>query len=446
MPRLIALETGFCQAGRLFVIIALMRARIQRAINLAAFLLFFLCLLSGGAPIPPTSVRERLRLYTRDIEFDHAGWMLDALSIKLGQAALHSPHYFEEAARRQSVLDYLHLTDRILQAESELALLYANPSVADPLAASAPLRAELDSLYAQQRRLAPLAESVLEEQVGLVLTDLGLSLGGQPMPPVLFHISPLPWYLVVSERGRIETLATISLLPDLTVDRQAALEAQIDSALNVSSLVVPVGGIGAYPTMVARTTSLDWLAEVIAHEWIHNWLDLHPLGANYATSPELRTMNETTASIAGKEIGRMVLARFYPELLAEYDAAALVSSAGPVWPQGVPRPRFDFRAEMHTTRLRVDELLAEGRIEEAEAYMEERRQIFWLNGYPIRKLNQAYFAFYGAYADLPGGAAGEDPVGPAVRALRQQCGSLTEFLRTIARMDSFDDLQAAVAR
>ena len=78
--------------------------------------------------------------------------------------------------------------------------------------------------------------------------------------------------------------------------------------------------------------------------------------------------------------------------------------------------------------------------------MEERRQIFWLNGYPIRKLNQAYFAFYGAYADLPGGAAGEDPVGPAVRALRQQSGSLTEFLRVIARMDSFEDLQAAVAK
>jgi len=45
------------------------------------------------------------------------------------------------------------------------------------------------------------------------------------------------------------------------------------------------------------------------------------------------------------------------------------------------------------------------------------------NGYYIRKLNQAYFAFYGAYADVPGGPAGEDPVGPAVRALRSQSQS-----------------------
>ena len=42
--------------------------------------------------------------------------------------------------------------------------------------------------------------------------------------------------------------------------------------------------------------------------------------------------------------------------------------------------------------------------------MEARREIFWQNGYAIRKLNQAYFAFYGAYADIPGGPAGEDPV------------------------------------
>ncbi len=50
--------------------------------------------------------------------------------------------------------------------------------------------------------------------------------------------------------------------------------------------------------------------------------------------------------------------------------------------------------------------------------MELRRQVFVDHGYIIRKLNQAYFAFYGAYADSPVSAAGEDPVGEAVRELR----------------------------
>jgi hypothetical protein len=100
---------------------------------------------------------------------------------------------------------------------------------------------------------------------------------------------------------------------------------------------------------------------------------------------------------------------------------------------------------MHTTRVQVDALLAEGKIKEAETYMDQRRQVFWNNGYPIRKLNQAYFAFYGAYADVPGGAAGEDPVGPAVRALRAQSSSLAAFLKRIAQMSSFQQLQNALA-
>jgi len=89
-------------------------------------------------------------------------------------------------------------------------------------------------------------------------------------------------------------------------------------------------------------------------------------------------------------------------------------------------------------------LLADGKIEEAELYMEKRRQLFWDNGYLIRKLNQAYFAFHGAYADVPGGAAGEDPVGPAVRALRTQSTSLADFIDTIAWMTSFQQLQQAI--
>ena len=153
-------------------------------------------------------------------------------------------------------------------------------------------------------------------------------------------------------------------------------------------------------------------------------------------------MNETTASIAGDEVGTFVLHRHYPELLASSPSPELVSldrGHEPALQAQEPQP-FDFRAEMHETRVKADELLAEGKIEEAEAYMEQRREVFWENGYLIRKLNQAYFAFHGAYADSPGGAAGEDPVGPAVRALREQSDSLADFINTIAWMTSFEEL------
>ena len=95
---------------------------------------------------------------------------------------------------------------------------------------------------------------------------------------------------------------------------------------------------------------------------------------------------------------------------------------------------------MHVTRVVVDMFLEEGFIEQAERYMELRRQFFWDHGYHIRKLNQAYFAFYGAYADIPGGAAGEDPVGAAVRELRAQSSSLVEFIDQMAWLVSFEDL------
>jgi len=97
---------------------------------------------------------------------------------------------------------------------------------------------------------------------------------------------------------------------------------------------------------------------------------------------------------------------------------------------------------MRETRVTVDALLAEGKIEEAEEYMEQRRRIFWENGYRIRRLNQAYFAFYGAYADQPGGAAGEDPVPAAVRALRAQSPSLAAFINRIAWVTSYEALTA----
>lgn len=280
----------------------------------------------------------------------------------------------------------------------------------------------------------------------MVASDLGLTVGGQPIPPVFYHTTSMPWALIVSPRNEIRQELSINLLPELTIDEHSHLEDQVDQALDMSSLVVGIGGVGTYPTMVSHTTSLNWLTEVIAHEWTHNYLTLRPLGINYMTGPELRTMNETAASIAGKEMGLALLERFYPEFVPippPPDESLDESTELPSQPQA---PVFDFRNEMRITRENVDAMLEGGKIEEAEAYMESRREFFWENGYQIRKLNQAYFAFYGAYADVPGGAAGEDPVGEAVRTLRDQSPSLAAFLNRISWMSSFDQLQEAIGQ
>jgi len=235
----------------------------------------------------------------------------------------------------------------------------------------------------------------------------------------------------------IQQTADISVTPDLPLAEITRLEDAVAGGLDVSALVVPIGGVGVYPTMVNRTTDLNWQVEVVAHEWIHNYLTLRPVGVLYFSTPPMRTINETTANIAGSEIGEAVILRFYPEFAPE----PLDEPAPRPQPQDEAPPVFDFRAEMHETRLQTDALLAAGNIEEAEAYMEARRQFFLENGYRIRKLNQAYFAFYGSYADQAEGPAGADPVGGAVRELRSGSVSLADFLDQMAWVTSYEALQ-----
>ncbi len=419
--------------------------RIIRGLEITV-LLFILALLTGYSNPSLTDSIEKVRAYTRQIEFNYLDWMGNAAMVKLRSASIGIPYTLNHESQKQIVTEYMRVTQSILDKEYRLEQIYADASITDKESASKDVRDELKELYSRQTSLAPLAEAILQDQVSVILSEIGLSAVGQPVPGVLYHSTSLPYALVVSPRDRIEQMANISINTDITVDEQAALEEHVDDGLNTSSLVVPIGGVGVYPTMVMRTTNLPWLLSTISHEWIHNYLTLRPLGVLYAETPELRTMNETTASIAGNEIGELVIERFYPELkTASHLTFGLVSAPfDHPEPGDVLRPPFDFREEMHETRVTVDAMLADGKIEEAEAYMEQRRLVFLQHGYLLRKINQAYFAFFGAYADSPGGAAGEDPVGPAVRALRDQSDSLADFVNTISWMTNFEQLQEAI--
>jgi hypothetical protein len=418
----------------------------------ALTILILAILLTADVPRADNTT-DSARAFTRPYEFNYVAWTVDATWLKTQQSALGLPGYVRRGDQLEAVMESLRLTETILRAENQLQIIFSDPTIPNKEKESAHIRAELDKLNARQKQIAPLAESVVQAQVTEILAELGLTLGGQPVPPVLYHVSPLPMNLVISRRDKIEQITAISLQPGIPLEQQIQIEDGVAQTLDVSTLIVPVGGIGTYPTMVMRTDYFTWQVGTVIHEWTHNFLSLRPLGLNYGTTPELRTMNETTASIVENEVAPIFLKRFYPTLTASRADLGLVAWNPSPLPLGEglgvradDPPPFDFRAEMHTTRVRTDELLAAGKIDEAEAYMEARRQFFWDNGYAIRKLNQAYFAFYGAYADVPGGAAGEDPVGPAVRALRAQSASLEDFLNTISWMNSYDDLLKAIGQ
>ena len=73
--------------------------------------------------------------------------------------------------------------------------------------------------------------------------------------------------------------------------------------------------------------------------------------------------------------------------------------------------------------------------------MEQQRQYIVANGYQIRKLNQAYFAFHGTYADSPTSVS---PIGAMVRELRAQSATLQEFLATASRLTGVASLSSLV--
>lgn len=424
-----------------------MNKKLARSFSLilqSTFLLLFLLVLLSSSGTLTTDPVEKVRRYTRQVEFDYITWILNAFLVKNEQAAINLPEYLTPAEQRHIVDTCLSLTDDFGRTQNEINTIYADPSVSQPDLEAAEELTHLSQLQESLSLYGPLCESILQRQVSDTLASFGLTTAGQPIPPILYHITPLPMALVVSRRDRIEQTANISLLADLTTQQIVQIENEVSQGLDYSTLVVPVGGVGVYPTMVMSTTNLPWLLETISHEWIHNYLTLRPLGLSYESTPETRTMNETTASLAGKEIGQVVLQRYYPDLYTPPAPPASSSTTVTTPQQPTEPPAFDFQKEMHQTRLTVDRLLAEGKITEAEAYMEQRREVFWENGYHIRKLNQAYFAFHGAYADVPGGAAGTDPVGPAVVTLRQKSKDLKDFINRIAWMTAFSDLQKAI--
>ena len=92
--------------------------------------------------------------------------------------------------------------------------------------------------------------------------------------------------------------------------------------------------------------------------------------------------------------------------------------------------------------MQVDSLLEQGLIKEAEAYMEERRRIFVDNGYHLRKLNQAYFAFHGSYGSSP---ASVSPIHGQVERVRANASSIGEFVRTMSQFGTYATFEEHVA-
>ena len=276
----------------------------------------------------------------------------------------------------------------------------------------------------RRREFLPEVESIVEEELTHVLEQQGFGASWVGVfPPVDVVFGRPPNAMVLSPRDRIEREDAFLLDSSLSDSVKDGLEAVALESEDLSAVVERTGGLAVYPSVVLDTAGMRNALETAAHEWVHHWLFFRPLGRNYAKSPEMVTLNETAASIAGEELGDMV----YTALTGEEVTRPWVRSDS---------GGFDFTEEMRQTRRRAEELLAQGDIEGAESYMEERRRFFVSRGYNIRKINQAYFAFHGSYATGPGSVS---PIGEQLQELRERSGSLKEFMDTVAQFGSYGE-------
>jgi hypothetical protein len=340
----------------------------------------------------------------------------------------------------QAVVDYFAVMDKVNAEQQAIEAISSSITVGD-------LNSHFNTLIAleeQRDALATHAEFVLESQLRATLNALGIF---NPLdsilnlkstfPPVRLRLQEPPKLLVISPRGSISRLATITLDNNVSLGDVVKLEDAV-SALDVSALVVDLGGIATYPSFVANRYGLQFALSTAVEEWFHQYLFFRPLGFRYGLEelgwPEpdyIATMNGTLAGMVSNEVSTIIYNKYY----AAYFPPASSAQGGSA-PEG-----FNFNTFMRDTRLAVDGMLAQGQTVQAEAYMEQQRLVLASHGYLIRKLNQAFFAFYGSYADTPGF---ENPIADNLAALRNKSDTLAAFVEKASAFTNPDELASAV--
>lgn len=379
-------------------------------------------LLLGVPSGAPTSLTFRFTNQSAPHVETVVGWMAQNVLAKVVEAAWGPESGAEDAA------DYFASAQRAARLR---AMMW------EPKGPARTTSAVMDTSFSvsELKVLRPRAEMAIQRQISdaLVESGVGFRLADTDVlfPPVLFRFESPPHLLVVSPRDRIERLSTVLLRPGLSVDEAEMVEKTVSSDL-FSALVTPIGGLGVYPSMVPEGSDIRWTLRTVAHEWAHQFLALRPAGWRYAFGAEkdgrMVTINETAAEIVGREIGDKVYRRYYADADVEIERSATPS--GPL------------RRYLRDVRAEVERLLARGEVDEAENFMEFSRQELVGMGYPIRKLNQAYFAFHGSYADEPSlaGPEGEDINGRLYR-LRERSASLGDFAWTVSGVGSYQDFR-----
>ena len=278
------------------------------------------------------------------------------------------------------------------------------------------------------------AEEILESVVTSALIKEGFTIWGDfVFPPVDTKLGGAPNLLVISPRDRIKRIEEVLLNPAIPLLTVEHIENTLLLDQNLSAIVIELSGIATYPSSIAKMDTLTDILDTVSHEWIHHYLFFHPLGQSIYQDSQMTTLNESIAVILGNEIGEKV----WDEVNQNEKCIAIDESKDQVQNKEVMiNDSFNFNMVMRETRGKVEEYLQDGEIQYAEDYMDNQRKLFVSNGYPIRKINQAYFSFYGTYANRP------ESISLTYKYLleiRNRMSSSYQFLATLKNVSNYEE-------
>ena len=249
-----------------------------------------------------------------------------------------------------------------------------------------------------------------------------------PLPE--FTIGYSPKLLVLSPRDKIYREDELLLNYDLSLEEIEKIEESISNDIGYSAVIVNIGGVAAYPSIIKETDNYGDLFRLHAHEWLHQYLILFPLGRAYFNDPRMKIVNETLANIYSERLLENICMKnieFKNELCSSSSESNLDGE-------------FNYDLYISNLRLQVDELLKSGKINESEELMESSRNQLAQKGYPIRKINQAWFAFNGTYADSPTSSSNVDEELNKFIDSRNSIGQAIKELRDINNYQEYLDL------
>ncbi|MCE2465324.1 MAG: hypothetical protein J4G01_04480, partial [Dehalococcoidia bacterium] len=210
-----------------------------------------------------------------------------------------------EEERLENLREFFALTGQIRSLEDAI-LRGQQPQDNEVNGPDDPREAAESLRDARERRagLRPGVEETLEAYISGVAGNEGLDGWlGIIFPPIDVALESPPLLLTISPRHTISVERSILLKPDMSLEEREALEDTIFQGEDLSALVDGIGGVATYPSVVTEGSGLRGATITAAHEWLHTYWFLRPLGWNYWRSPEMTTLNETAASLAGRELG-----------------------------------------------------------------------------------------------------------------------------------------------